>query len=228
LNNKLADEFFEALGEPKLEHPFSLIDAYRFNLCYQHLLPGSVLDVGAYMGDFLKLAQKDGREAYGSEINQARISLVNSILGSQLVKLGFRNGNLDDFDSDSVDNVVCMETVEHIIDDKYAISELCRVAGKRVIVTVPYRERVEQILCTHCNEFTPNHGHQHSYDKGSFAAMLPPGWQVLVEYSFANRITRMIRKILPESRAMIPIMSMVDRITPGSGRWLMIVLDSNV
>ena len=225
MTQQLADEFFEALGEPKPEHPFDLLDAYRFNLCFRQLDSGSVLDVGAYLGDFLKLVQIDGREAFGSEINEKRVKLVNSIIGPNIVRLGFRNGSLEKFESNSIDNVVCMETVEHIIDDKFAVSELCRVARKRVVITVPYQEKVDQILCTHCNTFTPNHGHQHSYDDGSFQKLIPEGWKISVEKSFAVRITRMVRQLLPENRIFIPILSLLDGILPGAGRWLLVVLD---
>lgn len=220
-----ADDFFEALGEPKPERPFDLLDAYRFDLCFRQMDTGSVLDVGAYLGDYLKLVVQDGREAFGSEVNEKRVKLVNSILGKDAVRLGFRNGSLDGFESKSVDNVVCMETVEHIIDDKFAISELCRVGRKRVIITVPYREKVEQILCTHCNTFTPNHGHQHSYDMGSFQGLVPLGWQVSIERSFAARGTRMLRNLLPKRRTFIPALRWADMLVPGAGRWLLVVLE---
>ena len=225
MTHQLSDEFFETLGGPRPEHPFDLLDAYRFDLCFRQMDSGSVLDVGAYLGDFLKLVIKDGREAFGSEINETRVKLVNSIVGSDVVRLGFRNGTLDAFEASSIDNVVCMETVEHIIDDKFAVSELCRVARKRVVITVPYREKVEQILCTHCNTFTPHHGHQHTYDDGSFKQLVPEGWKIVTEKSFAARITRMVRQLLPETKLSIPLLRWLDKVVPGSGRWLLVVLE---
>jgi len=132
MTDRLSDNFFEVLGEPKPERSFDLLDAYRFDLCYRQVGPGSVLDVGAYLGDFLKLAQKDKREIFGTEVNQDRVNLVNSILGSDVVRLNFRNGSLDQFESNTIDTVVCMETLEHVIDDRYAVSELCRVAKREL------------------------------------------------------------------------------------------------
>lgn len=225
--HQLSDEFFEALGKPKPEHPFDLLDAYRFDFCFRQVGNGSVLDVGAYLGDFLKLVIKDGREAFGSEINETRVELVNSIVGSGIVRLGFRNGALDGFETNCVDNVVCMETVEHIIDDKFAVSELCRVARNRVVITVPYREKVDQILCTHCSTYTPHHGHQHSYDDHSFEQMVPNGWRIVKNKSFAARITRIIRRVIPESKFSIPLLRWADKFLPGSGRWLLIVLEAD-
>jgi len=226
MTDHLSDDFFEALGAPKLESPFDLLDAYRFDLCYGHVGEGNLLDVGAYLGDFLRLVKADDRQYFGTEINQTRVNLVNSILGSDQVRLDFRNGHLDQFETDSLDNVVCMETLEHIIDDHFALSELCRVARHRVVITVPYREKIQPVLCMHCNQFTPHFGHQHAYDQGSFTKMVPTGWKVTKEYSFAKRVTRMVCQVLPDSKGFIPIMKLVDKLLPGDGRWLLVVLES--
>jgi len=225
MTDRLSDEFFEALGKPKLESPFDLLDAYRFDLCYRQVGTGSLLDVGAYLGDFLKQAQRDNRSYYGTEINQTRVDMVNSILESDNVRLDFRNGDLNQFETDSVDNVVCMETLEHIIDDRHGLSELCRVAKNRVIVTVPYQEKFQPVLCMHCNQFTPHFGHQHSYHKGAFDAIVPEGWKVVIEHSFAKRITRIARQLFGGVKATIPILRFLDKILPGSGRWVLVVLE---
>ena len=225
MTQALSDQFFEALGEPKPGAPFDILDAYRFNLCLKQLAPGSVLDVGAYLGDFLKLVINDGRSYYGTEVNQARVDLVNSILGSTHVSLDFRNGSLKSFEDNFVDNVVCMETIEHVIDHQVAIEELCRVSRKRVVITVPYLERLEQVLCTHCNSYTPHHGHQHSYDQQTFKTYVPTGWKMTYQRSFARRVTRMTRQVLPKGIWVLPVLRAVDLITPGNGRWLIVVLD---
>ncbi|MCF7824327.1 MAG: class I SAM-dependent methyltransferase [Candidatus Marinimicrobia bacterium] len=201
------------------------MDAYRFNLCYHQVGEGSILDVGAYLGDFLKLAQNDKREIFGTEINEKRVNLVNSVLEADVVKLDFRNGNLCQFEDSSVDNVVCMETVEHVIDDRHAISELCRVARKRVIITVPFRENLQQVLCMHCDQYTPHFGHQHSYDRGSFLNLIPSTWKVNLEKSFAKRLTRIAAQLIPESRMMVPVLRVLDNIIPGDGKWVLIVLE---
>ncbi len=226
MTDKLSDNFFEALGKPKLGSPFDVLDAYRFDLCYRQLRSGSLLDVGAYLGDFLKLAKRDNRQYFGTEINQTRVDLVNSILESENVQLDFRNGHLKQFESDSINNVVCMETLEHIIDDRYALSELCRVAKSRVVITVPFREKVQQVLCMHCDNFTPHSGHQHSYDVNSFTDLIPDGWRIVKEYSFAKRITRITNKIFQNFKAAIPILRLLDKILPGEGRWLLVVFES--
>jgi len=225
MTDRLSDNFFEVLGEPKPERSFDLLDAYRFDLCYRQVGPGSVLDVGAYLGDFLKLAQKDKREIFGTEVNQDRVNLVNSILGSDVVRLNFRNGSLDQFESNTIDTVVCMETLEHVIYDRYAVSELCRVAKKRVVITVPFRENIPKVLCMHCDSYTPHHGHQHSYHAGSFSKMLPEGWQIVKEQDFAKRATRMVKKIIWKHPSSVSLLKISDMVTPGYGQWLLVTLE---
>ncbi|MEA1876779.1 MAG: class I SAM-dependent methyltransferase [Bacteroidota bacterium] len=225
MTERLSDNFFETLGKPKLGSPFNLLDAYRFDLCYRKVGSGSLLDVGAYLGDFLNLAKQDNRQFYGTEINQTRVDLVNSRLETENIRLDFRNGELKQFETDFVDNVVCMETLEHIIDDRYALSELCRVAKSRVVVTVPFRENIQQVLCMHCDTYTPHSGHQHSYDFGSFSNMTPDGWRLVVEYPFAKRLTRIVSRLFQGSKAIIPILRWLDKILPGSGRWILVIFE---
>ena len=40
------DEFYESLGKPKPGHTFGLIDAYRFQLVFEQLVPGIKVETG--------------------------------------------------------------------------------------------------------------------------------------------------------------------------------------
>jgi len=79
---ELKNKYFEALGEPAPSSPFGLIDKYRFNLAASKLEPGSVLDVGAYFGDFLNkiLSKNPNREVYGTEVNEKRKKIAAALL----------------------------------------------------------------------------------------------------------------------------------------------------
>mgnify|MGYP000591044273 CR=1 FL=1 len=223
---KLQDEYFEALEEPKPDHAFGLLDTYRFYIAYRHLARGSVLDVGVYFCDFLDLVRRDGREIFGTEVNDTRRDLANSILGEDITVVDFRNGRLTRFKNDSIDNVVAMEVVEHVPDDNLAISELCRVARKRVIITVPFRERIRTVLCVHCNKYTPYSGHLHSYDLGDFSELVPFGWCVVKEFAYAKPLTRRASLLLPRSsKASLFILKYMDKLSPGNGNWLLCVLE---
>ena len=219
------DEFYETLGEAKPGTPFGLLDQYRFDLVYRHLVSGSVLDVGAYYADFLKLARRNGRQVFGAEINMDRVDLANSRLGEKAVVLDSRNGRLDLFEDDSVDNVVCMEVIEHQPDDRFAISELCRVARSKVIVSVPFEEQIRKMICLHCFQHTPYSGHLHSYELGTFSKLVPSEWWVTMERPFAGRVARGLSLFLPKNTVSVRAIGLIDSLFPRRARWLLVTLE---
>jgi len=70
--------------------------------------------------------------------------------------------------SASFDAVISMEVLEHLPDAGKAMAELARVSKQWVIVTVPYKERLRQMLCPHCGKTFPLHGHIQSFDPQRF------------------------------------------------------------
>ena len=228
--DRLSDKYFEKLGKPRPAHAFNIIDYYRFKLAYNFLLPGSVLDVGAYFGDFLQIVRKNNptRKIYGNDINKERVDLCNKNLGENVVRLDFRNGILSSFNESSVDNVVCTEVIEHIPNDKLAISELCRVARKRVIITVPYNEKIVNYLCIHCCKYTPASSHLHSYKLNSFDEMIPIGWVISKRGTFANIISRILARKF-NNLLMVEISETIfcKIFSKKRYRWMYIIIDSS-
>jgi len=146
-------------------------DPWRFRYTAKALPPAfdSLLDVGCGEGRWLSYLQRrrPGPRLTGIELSATRVEEI------QRSAPGFRVevGGLPDlpYDDDAFDVVTCLEVVEHIPDWKTAVTELLRVARRRVIITVPYRERIRQHLCIHCHKPTPAHGHLHSFSEDSFA-----------------------------------------------------------
>lgn len=223
----IPNKYFESLGNPKPNKPFGLIDDYRFHTAFRHLAPGSVMDIGTYYGDLLMLARRDGREIYGTEINQERVDFANDLLGEKAVRIGFKNGSLGNFEDNYVDNIVCTEVIEHVPDDVFALSELCRVARKRVIITVPFNEKIKQSLCIHCGKYTPHSGHLHSYDFDTFKNITPRDWVIKFQKHFGKRLTHLIIKWLrlPRSQTIIPFIQVFDSLSIGSCSWLLVVFN---
>jgi SAM-dependent methyltransferase len=221
-----SDEYFDSIGLPNPGEPFSLIDDYRFRFVFRHLRAGSVLDVGVYYGDFLKLAREGGHDIFGTEVNSQRVGYANGLIGEEVVSLGFRNGSLSHFQNHSVDNVVCMEVIEHVADHEFALSELCRVARKRVIVTVPYKETIREHICIHCCKSTPYCGHLHSYDVDVSRSIVPAPWKIIACKPFVNLfITTLISLFkLPRNPRLLPFLRAVSWL-PIRRRWLLAVLE---
>ncbi len=223
---ELPEKYFNALGRPKPGAPFNALDLYRFELAHGFLAPGSVLDVGSYFGDFLKIVRKndESRKIYGTDVNEERVNLANKILEAEVVRLDFRNGALSTFDENSIDNVVCMEVIEHVPDHERALRELCRVARKRVVITVPRNEKIVRHLCIHCGEYTPSSGHLHSYKIDSFDEMAPEDWIIFRRGSFGNKISRKIASRCNSKWIVTYSESISSRIFKRWNRWLYVVL----
>ena len=69
----------------------------------------------------------------------------------------------------SFDLVLLSEVCEHLQDLDGALEQVRHVLRDRgrLILTVPYRERIRWHLCIHCNRPTPANAHLHSFDEQS-------------------------------------------------------------
>lgn len=171
------DSYYEALGLPK--GILTLKDRIRFLRASKWITGDSLLDIGAYYGDFIKLARQEHKlkSVYGTEVCDQRIKLANENIGKHVVRMGFRHGDLDSFEENSVDTITCMEVLEHVDDLDRAVGELLRVARKRIIITVPWEEKVAYNLCVYCYRFTPANCHLRRIDRE------------IVEHLFEGKVT---------------------------------------
>jgi 2-polyprenyl-3-methyl-5-hydroxy-6-metoxy-1,4-benzoquinol methylase len=71
------------------------------------------------------------------------------------------------FRDNAFDCVVASEVVEHIETPELFIKELfrCVKPGGKLIITTPYKEKIQYYLCIHCNKPTPVNTHLHSFDE---------------------------------------------------------------
>ena len=121
----------------------------RYTWLKKHLLPGPsrTLDAGCGSGAFTMYAAKIGNQATGisfdkrnNEIAAQRAKILNihniKFIDGDLRKLGEMSGTLGKFDQ-----IICFETIEHILDDKKLIkdfSSLLKPDG-RLLLTAPYK-----------------------------------------------------------------------------------------
>jgi ubiquinone/menaquinone biosynthesis C-methylase UbiE len=94
----------------------------------------SALDVGCGRGFLVRAVRDEGRcgNIYGMDI------VIPDELREQR-GINFINGSAESipFASSSVDTVICSHVLEHVVDLRTVISELRRVARRRVIIVVP-------------------------------------------------------------------------------------------
>lgn len=106
---------------------------------------------------------------------------VSFVLGD-IYRLPFSDGRFD--------AVAASEVLEHLDRPQEALSEIVRVVkpGGCIVVSTPYRERIEETLCVHCNRKTPINAHLHSFDEIIIEDMFKAaGCVIQKRVTFVNR-----------------------------------------
>lgn len=94
------------------------------------------------------------------------------------------------FNDKSFDYVVASEVIEHVPDPGAFIKELSSKVkpGGKLIITTPYKEKLQYVLCIHCNEKTPVHAHIHSFDENKLIGYFSGEQKPRVKYFvFGNK-----------------------------------------
>lgn len=100
---------------------------------------GKILDVGCGDGFLLSQIHNGVRELYGVDLSERALALARQRIGYS-VQLSQASIDQIPYTDDFFDVVVCTHTLEHVKDLTKAVSELKRVAKKRLLVLVPSQE----------------------------------------------------------------------------------------
>ncbi len=148
--------------------------------CVSRLVPkqgvSRVLDVGAGAGWLSEMLVNRGFETNALDLGLDSILRAKKRLERRSITVPFTEGDVYrlPYRSESFDAVVASEILEHLEKPKEALSEIARIVkpGGSIIVSTPYRERIEEILCIHCNRKTPVNAHLHSFDEHTLPELL--------------------------------------------------------
>lgn len=77
------------------------------------------------------------------------------------------------FINNTFDYIIASEIIEHVQDPASFIEKLFNVLkpGGNLIITTPYKEKIQYSLCIHCNNPTPLHAHLHSFDENTLTLL---------------------------------------------------------
>jgi SAM-dependent methyltransferase len=135
-----------------------------------------VLDAGAGHGWLAEMLSRRGFEVSALDLGGDSIHRAARRLGELSVPVAFALGDLYSlpFHDSSFDAVVVSEVLEHLQHPPDALAEIARVLrpGGYLVVSCPWRERIEFTRCIHCNRPTPVNAHLHSFDESSMGGLL--------------------------------------------------------
>jgi SAM-dependent methyltransferase len=98
--------------------------------------PGSLLDVGAGIGQFLHLAQPHFREVAGIEISASAIDIAQKKYGLRLIR-----GEIQaiDFSGKQFDNITIFHVLEHVPNPKLVVERCAQLLNKggTLVIAVP-------------------------------------------------------------------------------------------
>jgi len=131
----------------------------------------SILDVGCGTGDVVRAITdaRPGISSVGCDSSPSALARApGRVVRAGLPELPFRDK--------SFDLLLCLEVLEHIAEASYAASlrELERLAGRYIIIGVPYRENLltKQVLCGSCGRVSHADCHVRAYTRRELHRLL--------------------------------------------------------
>ena len=130
----------------------------------------TMLDAGCGDGFQCKHFSGKFRRVVGCDISLARAQFAQK----QLPSAGFLCSDLMHlpFHPRSFDIVTLCEVLEHMEEPVDILRQLVPLSRRYVLVTVPYRQKPQIILCPHCSRPFPIDGHLQMFDDASFRSTL--------------------------------------------------------
>ncbi len=90
---------------------------------------------------------------------------------------------------------MCSEVLEHIKDYEKVLKQMNRILKPhgRIVVSVPYKEELMDLVCPHCGKRFVPRGHLHSFDKNKlFSRMNHCEFNVKYSHVGASIISKII------------------------------------
>lgn len=149
----------------------------------------TLVDCGCGNGLFLNALsrEKPGIQCHGFDRSQAALNYVkceNSIGDVTNIQFG----------DNSFDCVTCLEVIEHLPVDVFdiALKELARVSSKYIIISVPYKEVLEEnyTKCPQCKSMFNADLHLRSFDEEKIQSLLVPFGYYCQKYLLLGKTSR--------------------------------------
>lgn len=226
--------FYENYGQRLIDKDLSRSETYRF-YCFQKEIKKiargykrkilDIVDAGPGFGELSILLAKLGHKV--TSIDIAKSCLVK--FADIAKKIGIKQmvSSLDSISlgDESTDGVVCSEAIEHLENPKSALSEFARITRKKgfLLISVPYIERLQNVLCPHCLKAFHPHGHLYSFNEKKLKTMLINAGYKITGFKIINK--PMTSLLLREKKISYNLAQLIDTIQPSieNKGWLFMV-----
>lgn len=115
----------------------------------------------------------------------------------------------------SFDCIIASEVIEHIVEPDMFIKSLLPLLkeGGILVISTPYKEKIEYYLCIHCNRMTPKNAHLHSFDENILIALFGnKKSKYLSSYIFGNKALVVLRTYVFLQYLPFSIWKMIDKL----------------
>ncbi len=158
-----------------------------FHLC-RIGLGEKVLEIGSGSGWFSIEMARRGYDITAVDLSEKNLERISETEPGVKTRVG--DAYKLPFEEERFDWIVCNEVLEHLEHPAKALAEWKRflTPNGRVLITTPYREKIQYTLCIHCNKKTPIHAHLHSWTKqGLKKAFVAAGFRRGCMVTFFNQ-----------------------------------------
>lgn len=123
----------------------------------------SLMDVGCGNGYFCSIVYKRIPIVAGMDISEHRV--LDAL--ERFPEIEFKKASAYNlpYKDNSYFIVTAIEVIEHLEDITSALREFKRVSNKYILITVPYKQVIQKVICPYCLKMHNLDGHLHSFDR---------------------------------------------------------------
>lgn len=199
------------------------LDVYRFNCLIDEIgriarsykvKTLSVVDAGAGSGEMSIDIAGMGHKVISIDIAESSMSKFADIarkLGIQQVVSPLEATPLA---GEIANIVICSEVLEHLVDPQKVLDELARITKQNgyLVVSVPYAQILQEVLCPSCLQKFFINGHIHSFNKNTLLTMLSnAGYKTIKSRIIAKPVTS---RLLRTGKISLRIAQIIDMLHP--------------
>lgn len=119
------------------------------------------------------------------------------------------------FREKSFDLIIMAEVVEHLQKPEQVLKEVFALLkkGGKLLISVPYKEKISFQICVHCHRPTPTHSHFHSFDQASLTDLTrTAGFKPLKISKNCNKVLNRLHFNLLAKNLSFPLWKIIDSI----------------